>query len=384
MRCPFAVRRHLEKAHGKVFEPPKRRKPPPPSQLPSLPGTGTPSLPGTGTPALPGTGEREKVPTSSAPPPQPSLPSPYSQHQAQQAMQQQQQQQSDCQQQQQQQQQPQHSSSSSSNHSHSSHRQHHSSHSSSSHNHSKMQSDCSKQSSSSSGGGGGGGSGSVTPGANDYKHSPQSHHSARGSHQDLGPSPAGSTASLGGHVPPPLIAVGPPPPAHDPPPAHSAHTQNLHKHYHDPNLYVPSTSHAAAQLAPHHLTGIPQFHNAPPPPTDRPVFPDRSHMDRPMFPPPSHNDRDPGSRSGYPSTPHTPHGHDRDTPGRPVFPSDQLMERAMRGDGQFFYPLNLMQQAAAASTMHFNMDQFLQLASQTEGSHGNHMSMSHPPNSISQ
>ena len=110
-------------------------------------------------------------------------------------------------------------------------------------------------------------------------------------------------------------------------------------------------------------------------------------MDRPIYPPPpashsSHNDRESSSssRSSYPNH-HSSHGHERD---RPVFPPEQLIERAMRGDGQFFYPLNLMQQAAA-TPMHFNMDQFLQLASQSEGNHGNHMSsMSHPPNSVSQ
>ena len=302
------MRRHLEKAHGKLHDGPKRRRPPPPPPQPSVDLNQTPS----------------DV-------------KPIHEQQAMLAQQQhmeqpqnlQQQQQNDCQQQQQQNQQQQ-------NHS--------------KNNQQQVNQDCKQQ-------------------GEEYKHATQQ-------------SIRGQEVPLLQTQPPPLLAVVQPPSAHDPPPAHAQHVHSSHKHYpvhgdpsvHVSGMHVPSTSHTG-QLSSHHITAIPHFHGAP----DRPVFPERSHMDRPMFP--LHNERDP-SRPGFP-TPHNPHGHDRDP--RPVFPgnerpllsSDQLMERAMRGDGQFLYPLNLIQQAP----MHFNMDQLLHMASQSDGTP---MSMSHPPNSISQ
>ena len=310
----ISVRRHLEKAHGKIHDAPKRRRPPPPPPRLDL--------------------NQSQGDVKPAPDPHTGLQQ-HQQHQTQQHMEQQpqnhhqqQQRPSDCQQQQQQDQNNQ-----------------------SKNNPSQVGQDC-KQ-------------------ADEYN----KHQSLRG----------GQEVPLIHSQPPPLLAVVPPPPAHDPPPAHAQHVHGSHKHYshhgdpgvHVSGMHVPSTSHHSGQLSSHHITAIPQYHGATP---DRPVFPERSHMDRPMFPP--HNERDP-SRPGF-STTHNPHGHDRDPrpvfPGNerpPLLPSDQIMERAMRGDGQFFYPLNLIQQAP----MHFNVDQLLHMASQSDG---NAMPVPHPPNSISQ
>ena len=180
--------------------------------------------------------------------------------------------------------------------------------------------------------------------------------------------------------------VAPPPPApahgprmgqtHGPPPAH---TQPIHPHKHHHHVHMDPSPHASmhmpsggpshvtpGQLTSHHMSGLQhsQFNT-----TDRPVFPERSHMDRPMFPP--HTDRDPRTdprtdpRSVFQS-------HNAIFPGndRPVLPPDP----------QFFYPLNLIQQPA----MHFNMDQLLHMATQGDASSTNPMALSHPPNSISQ
>ena len=301
----------MEKAHGKIYDGPKRRRPVPPPPQP---------------PTDPNQTQSDVKPTEEQ---QAMLQQQQQQQPPQQHMEQpqnlQQQQQSDCQQQQQQNQ---------SNHS--------------KNNQSPVSQDC-KQ-------------------ADDYKH---------GTQQSL----RGQEVPMVQSQPPPLLA-GPPPPAHDPPPAHAQHVHSSHKHYpvhgepsvHVPGMHVPSTSHTG-QLGSHHITSIPQYHGGP----DRPVFPERSHMDRPVFSP--HNDRDP-SRPGFSGT-HNPHGLDRDPrpvfPGneRPLLPPDQLMERAMRGDGQFFYPLNLIQQAP----MHYNLDQLLHMASQSDG---NPVPMPHPPYSISQ
>lgn len=308
------MRRHLEKAHGKIYDGPKRRRPVPPPSQPRTDPNQTQS-------DVKPTQEQQAMLQQ-----QQQQPQQQQQHmeQPQNLQQQPQQQQSDCQQQQQNQS------------------------SNSKNNQSPVHQDC-KQ-------------------ADEYKH---------GTQQSL----RGQEVPLVQSQPPPLLTA-PPPPAHDPPPAHAQHVHSSHKHYpvhgepgvHVPGMHVPSTSHTG-QLGSHHITSIPQYHGTP----DRPVFPERSHMDRPMFPP--HNDRDP-ARPGFSGT-HNPHGHDRDPrpvfPGneRPLLPPDQLMERAMRGDGQFFYPLNLIQQAP----MHFNMDQLLHMASQSDGSP---MPMPHPPNSISQ